>query len=85
MLSTDPVIASVEPAYVVFSLCCKKCHAVQHMRYIPPRVAEEQLQWVQVTPYHLHNLVNLPRHLLHMRRCQEWIEIGMKRCVGELE
>ena len=35
------------------------------MRDIPPRVSEEQLLWVQVTPYHQHNAVNLPRHLLH--------------------
>ena len=35
------------------------------MRDIPPRAAEEQLLWVQVTPYHQHNSVNLPRHLLH--------------------
>ena len=33
------------------------------MRDIPPRVSEEQLPWVQVTPYHPHNSVNLPRHL----------------------
>ena len=32
---------------------------------IPQRVSEEQLPWVQVTPYHRHNSVNLPRHLLH--------------------
>ena len=31
----------------------------------PPRVSEDQLQWVQVTRYHPHNSVNLPRHLLH--------------------
>ena len=36
------------------------------MRCIPPRVAEEQLPWVQVTPYHPHNSVNLPRHLPHI-------------------
>ena len=35
------------------------------MRDIPPRVSEEQLPWVQVTQYHLHNSVNLPRHLLN--------------------
>ena len=35
------------------------------MRDIPTRVSEEQLPWVQVTPYHSHNSVNLPRHLLH--------------------
>ena len=34
------------------------------MRDIPPRVSEEQLPWVQVTPYHPHNSVNLPKHLL---------------------
>ena len=34
------------------------------MRDIPPRVSEEQLPWLQVTPYHPHNSVNLPRHLL---------------------
>ena len=34
------------------------------MRDIPPRVSEEQLPWVRVTPYHPHNSVNLPRHLL---------------------
>ena len=31
------------------------------MRNIPPRVSEEQLPWVQVTVYHPHNSVNLPR------------------------
>ena len=35
------------------------------MRDIPPIVSEEQLPWEQVTPYHPHNSVNLPRHLLH--------------------
>ena len=35
------------------------------MRDIPPRVSEEQLPWVQVTPYHPQNSVNLPRHLLY--------------------
>ena len=25
------------------------------MRDIPPRVSEEQLPWLQVTPYHQHN------------------------------
>ena len=35
------------------------------MRDIPPRVSEEQLPWVQITPYHPNNSVNLPRHLLH--------------------
>ena len=35
------------------------------MRDIPPRVSEEQLPLVQVTPYHPHKSVNLPRHLLH--------------------
>ena len=35
------------------------------MHEIPPKVSEEQLPWVQVTPYHPHNSVNLPRHLLH--------------------
>ena len=35
------------------------------MRNIPPRVSEEQLPWVQVTQYHLHNSVNLLRHLQH--------------------
>ena len=30
----------------------------------PPRVSEELLPWVQVTPYHPHNSVNLPGHLL---------------------
>ena len=35
------------------------------MRDIHPRVFEEQLPWVQVTPYHPHNSVNLRRHLLH--------------------
>ena len=35
------------------------------MRDIPQRVSEEQLPWVQVTPYHPHNSVNLPNHLLH--------------------
>ena len=33
------------------------------MRDIPTRVSEEQLLWVQETPYHPHNTVNLPRHL----------------------
>ena len=35
------------------------------MRDIPPKSSEEQLPWVQETPYHPHNSVNLPRHLLH--------------------
>ena len=35
------------------------------MHDIPPRVSEELLSRVQVTPYHPHNSVNLPRHLLH--------------------
>ena len=35
------------------------------MSDIHPRVSEEQLPWVQVTPYHPHNSVNLPRHLPH--------------------
>ena len=35
------------------------------MRDIPPRVSEEQLPWVQVTPYRPHNSVNLPRQHLH--------------------
>ena len=34
------------------------------MHDIPPRVSEELLLWVQVTPYHPHNSVNLARHLL---------------------
>ena len=33
------------------------------MRDISPRVPQEQLPWVQVTPYHPHNSVNLPRQL----------------------
>ena len=45
--------------------CCVQCHEVQNMRNLLPRVSEELLQWVQVTPYHPHNSVNLPRHLLH--------------------
>ena len=65
MLSTNPVIALAGPAYIVFSLNCTQCHGIQHMRDIPARVSEEQLPWVQVAPYHLHNSVNLPRHLLH--------------------
>ena len=64
VLGTDPVIALVGPAYIRFSLCCIQCHEVQHMRDIPPRVSEEQLSWVQETPYP-HNSVNLPMHLLH--------------------
>ena len=35
------------------------------MRDIPPRVSEEQLPWVQLTPYHSPNSVNLNRHVLH--------------------
>ena len=34
------------------------------MRDILPRVSEEQLPLVQVTPYHPHNSVNLLMHLL---------------------
>ena len=34
------------------------------MRDIPPRVSEEQLPWMQVTPSHPHNSVNLLGHLL---------------------
>ena len=30
---------------------------------INPKVSEEQLPWGQVTQYHPHNSVNLPRHL----------------------
>ena len=59
-----PLIAMVGPAYILFTLCCIQCNEVQHMRDIPPTVPEEQLS-VQVIPYHLHNSVNLPRHLLH--------------------
>ena len=33
---------------------------------IPPRETEEQLLWVLVTPFHLLNSVNLPRHLIHI-------------------
>ena len=51
--------------YILFLLCCIQCHGVQHMRDIPNRVSEELLLRVQVTPYHPHNSVNLPRHLLH--------------------
>ena len=57
------MIALAGPAYILFSLCCIQCHEVQ--RDIPSRVSEELLRWVQVTPYHPHNSVNLPRHLLH--------------------
>ena len=35
------------------------------MRDIPPIASEEQLPWVQVTPYHPYNSVNSPRHLQH--------------------
>ena len=63
--TTDPVIALVEPAYILFSLCRIQCHEVQHMRDIPQRVSEEQLPWVQVSSYHPHNSVNLPRHIPH--------------------
>ena len=35
------------------------------MRDIPPKVSKDQLPWVQVTLYHPHNSVNLPRNLLH--------------------
>ena len=35
------------------------------MRDIHLTVSEEQSPYVQVTPYHPHNSVNLPRHLLH--------------------
>ena len=55
----------VGPAYILFSLCCIQCHEVQNMCDIPPTVSEELLPWVQVTPYHPHNSVNLPRHLSH--------------------
>ena len=57
------MIGLVGPAYILFSLCCIQCHEVQHMLGIPPTVSEEQLPLVQVTPYHPHNSVNLPRHL----------------------
>ena len=46
-------------------LCCIQCHEVQPMRDMPPRVSEQQLPWAQVTPYHLHNSVYLPRCLGH--------------------
>ena len=65
MLRTDPVNVLAGPAYILFSLCCIQCHQVQHMSDIPPRVSEEELPWVNVTPYHPNNSVNLPRHLLH--------------------
>ena len=35
------------------------------MHNIPLTVSEEQLKWVQVTPYHPLNSVNLPNHLPH--------------------
>ena len=44
LLITDPVIALVGPAYILFSLCCIQCHEVQHMRDIPPTVSEEQFR-----------------------------------------
>ena len=59
------MIALVGPAYILFSLCCIQCDEVQYMRDIPPRVSEEQLPWVQVTPYHPHYSENLPRPILH--------------------
>ena len=37
-----------------------QCHEVLHMRDIPPKVSDEQLPWVQVTPYHLHNSYTAP-------------------------
>ena len=51
--------------YILFSLCCIQCHEAQRKCDIPPTVSEEQLLWVQVTPYHPYNSVNLPRHLPH--------------------
>ena len=60
------MIALAEPAYILFSLSCIQHYEVQHIRYIPPRVSEEQLPWVQVTPYRPHNYVILPRYLLHI-------------------
>ena len=59
------MIVLAGPAYILFSLYCIQCHEVQHMRGIPLRVSEEQLPWVQVTPYHPHNSVNLLKHFLH--------------------
>ena len=37
------------------------------MRDIPLRLSEKQIPCVRVTPYHPHNSVDLPRHLLHSR------------------
>ena len=37
------------------------------MRDIPQKVTEEQLPWVQVTPYHQHNLLNLLLLLLLLK------------------
>ena len=39
---TDPVIALIGPAHILFLLFCIQCHEVQHMGAIPPIVSEEQ-------------------------------------------
>ena len=65
-----PVIALFGLLHKLFSLCCIQYYEVQRMRDIPPRVSEEQLQGMQVTPYHKHYSVNSPRHLIHsIRTC----------------
>ena len=58
------MIALVRPAYILFLLCYIQYNEVQHMREMPPRMSEH-LPFMQVTPYHPHNSVNLPRDLLH--------------------
>ena len=50
----------VGPAYILFMLWCIQCHEVQYKHDIPIRGSEEQLLWVQVTPYHPHNWVIIP-------------------------
>ena len=71
---TDLVIALVRAAPIVFSLWCIQCYDFQDMSDMPPIVSEEQLPWVQLTPYHPQNSVNLSRHLLHAPYTS-WLEV----------
>ena len=70
LLSTDPLIALVGPANILFTLCCK--HTVYNVMrssvfatYLQECLKRSYVPFVLVRPYHLHNSVNLPRHLLH--------------------
>ena len=55
------------------------------MRDIPTRVSEELLPWVQVTPYHPHNSVNLYRAwgVLKSLLSNSGLGIKAKKCLYE--